>query len=393
MTAPNVAEKLRAEIADYEARILEARKDLAELQGEVQPLGLTLPEVIARQVGLGTRYPTGLPTLDEKTGGGIPRGRLVGIVGKPGVGKTSLASQIAVNMAVRRDAAILALFADSGLDDAALTVAQQLGIAREAAMAGAPDAIDAARRETFGLQMHLVDPDKPYSIEDLAARFVGCLPPGVAPILLLDSAQVLRCPDAKARTVYDRITAISNLVKSITSRHRLITLLVSQSNRASYANSAVAKENDPLASGAGGGALEFMPDLHLFLDKQKDGPIKLTCSKSRLGPYPWSVTLGLDFARHRHMEIDEESVEAEVDAAHLAAVRDAEEQIRAVCRREPSGVSTRHLEELCKGRKVIHREARHAMWETAELISEERKGKGGGLVWKLGRNPGKAEAS
>lgn len=296
----SLADKLRAEIREHESRAAEARKDLAEHLGEQERLGYSLSEVIQRQTGMGARYPTGLPTLDEHTGGGIPRGRMVMLVGKPGVGKTSLATQWAVNMARHRRAAVLCLFADSGMDDAAITMAQQLGIPRESALSGEPDAVASVTRETFGLTLQLVDPDQPYDIEDVASRFVTGLPEDVAPVLLLDSVQVLRCPDPRAKTVYDRVTSISNVVKAVTSRHRLITLLVSQSNRASYANATIAKDADPLASGAGGGALEFMPDIHLFLDGKKGGPITLHCGKSRIGPAGWAVELALDFGRHRH---------------------------------------------------------------------------------------------
>lgn len=383
----SIADKLRAQIAEFERLAAETRGDLADVLGEREALGLALPDVLARQTGLGARYPTGLPALDQKTGGGIPRGKLVMLVGKPGVGKTSLAIQFALNMSRRRDAAILALFADSGIDDAAVTIAQQLGVPRDQALAGEVAAVDAARRETFGMRLELVDPDQPYSLEDLAARFVAGLPPEVAPILLLDSVQVLRCPDPKAKTVYDRVTAISNLARTITSRHKLITLLVSQSNRASYANAQIAKDADPLAAGAGGAALEFMPDVHLFLDKVKDGPIRLTCGKSRLGAAGWSVELALNFDRHVHHEVDAEAAEALRAAAdeeeRTKALRAAQEKCLEVARRNPEGLSSNRFEQLCGGKHALHREARRQLWEAGELLCEERPGRGGGAVWKV----------
>lgn len=389
MPQPSLADKLRDEIRTHEARAAEAKKDLSEHLGEQEKLGYTLAEVISRQTGMGERYPTGLPTLDLHTGGGIPRGRMVMLVGKPGVGKTSLASQFVLNMARHRRVAVLALFADSGIDDASITMAQQIGVPRESALSGEPEAVAAVTRETFGLSLCLVDPDQQYDIEDITSRFVGGLPDDVAPALLLDSVQVLRCPDPKARTVYERVTAISNLVKAVTSRHRLVTILVSQSNRASYANASIAKDADPLAAGAGGGALEFMPDVHLFLDGKKGGPIKLLCAKSRIGPAGWDVELALDFERHRHVEVDAVAAEAERDAEteaeNMKTLRAAQERLVGALKRHPDGLSSNQLEIACKGKRTVHREALRTLWEAGEVFSETRTGKGGGLVWRAAR--------
>lgn len=385
----SLSDKLRGSIRQLEDDLSEARRLLAEHLGEQERLGYSLTEVIQRQVGMGERFPTGLPTLDLHTGGGIPRGRMVMLVGKPGVGKTSLASQFVLHMARHRRVAVLALFADSGMDDAAITMAQQLGVPREAALSGEADAVSAVSRETFGMVLQLVDPDQPYDLEDVAARFVAGVPDDVAPVLLLDSVQVLRCPDPRAKTVYERVTAISNTVKAVTSRHRLVTILVSQSNRASYANATIAKDADPLAAGAGGGALEFMPDVHLFLDGKKGGPIKLHCGKSRIGPAGWDVELALDFERHRHIEVDAAAAEAqraaEEEAEQAKALRAAQEKVLAVLRREPDGCSTRRLEYLCKGGRGVHRDAVRLLWEAHTIYSEERQGRGGGIVWKLSR--------
>lgn len=51
------------------------------------------------ETGGETRDPTGVPNLDEIMGGGLPRGSLTLVMGLPGSGKTTLASQIAFTAA------------------------------------------------------------------------------------------------------------------------------------------------------------------------------------------------------------------------------------------------------------------------------------------------------
>lgn len=60
------------------------------------------------------RYPTGVPGLDAILGGGLPRGALVLVMGVPGSGKTTLASQIALTAAqAGRTALVLTALSES----------------------------------------------------------------------------------------------------------------------------------------------------------------------------------------------------------------------------------------------------------------------------------------
>ncbi len=54
----------------------------------------------------GALLPTGVPQLDRVLGGGLPRGALAIILGPPGSGKTTLASQIAFAAAKRGQQAL-----------------------------------------------------------------------------------------------------------------------------------------------------------------------------------------------------------------------------------------------------------------------------------------------
>lgn len=55
----------------------------------------------------GERFATGVPRLDQILGGGLPAGSLVLIVGLPGSGKTTMASQIALNAARNGKSALI----------------------------------------------------------------------------------------------------------------------------------------------------------------------------------------------------------------------------------------------------------------------------------------------
>lgn len=63
-----------------------------------RPGGIRLGTTLANTA---KRLPTGLPPLDALLGGGLPRGRLSEIAGKPGAGRTALACAIAAAATAR----------------------------------------------------------------------------------------------------------------------------------------------------------------------------------------------------------------------------------------------------------------------------------------------------
>lgn len=56
------------------------------------------------------KYPTGIPGLDEITGGGFPQGRTTILIGTVGAGKTTLALQMLAHAAQRGDAGVFVAF-------------------------------------------------------------------------------------------------------------------------------------------------------------------------------------------------------------------------------------------------------------------------------------------
>ena len=207
---------------------LDQIKKLRQEQAGEQRIGLTVPDVLMRLKGEGKRYPLGLPTVDAKTGGGIPRGKMVVVVGKPGAGKTSVGIQMAlhVGQSAPEEIAVLAIFHDSGCEDACLTIAQQCGATREQAQNG--EAVEAVRFALGKLRLTLVDVNEAYALEDIAERWVASLPPGTVPVLIVDSAQVVRTRAGdREKSQFDRVRVISDIVRAITNRHRMISFLIS----------------------------------------------------------------------------------------------------------------------------------------------------------------------
>lgn len=375
----DLLDKIELTISRLEADLEEARKLRAEQTGELDRVGVSVPEILARMRDAGHRLPTGIPTVDVKTNGGIPRGKMVTIVGKPGAGKTSIATQCALHMARGRDAAILAVYHDSGVEDACLTIAQQVGATREEAQRG--EAADVVADGLAQTQIALVDVNDRYALEDVYQRFCGGLQPSTVPILVIDSAQVVRSREGdRQKTQFDRVRVVADIVRSLTNRHRAVSFLVSQANRMAYRNKQDAQANDPMTAGAGSGNLEFMPDLYLFVEST-DGQIRLHCRKNRLGEdQEWTIALRNDKPRHRHLEVDTLAEEAVVDEKRERAISTAEEKIVGALRLN-SRLSGRALREATNLKTQTFQEALHRLADKRAITYEQ--GPRGALLWLL----------
>lgn len=375
----DLLDKIEQTIVRLEADLDEARKLRSEQTGELDRIGVSVPEVLARMRDAGHRLPTGIPTVDLKTNGGIPRGKMVTIVGKPGAGKTSIATQCALHMARGRDVAILAVYHDSGVEDACLTIAQQVGATREEAQRG--EASDVVASGLCQTQIALVDVNDRYALEDVYRRFCAGLSPSTIPILLIDSAQVVRSKEGdKQKTQFDRVRVVADIVRSLTNRYRAISFLVSQANRMAYRSKQDAAANDPMTAGAGSGNLEFMPDLYLFVEST-DGQIRLHCRKNRLGEdQEWTIALANDKPRHRHLEVDAEAVERVVDEKHERAVAEARTKVVEALRLN-SRLSGRALREATHIKTQTLQDALKRLQEEKAVAYEQ--GPRGALLWFL----------
>ena len=267
-----------------------------------------LAAVLEARHNVGQRFSTGLPSLDAKLEGGLYAGTLTIVQGKPGIGKTMLATQIALHLADR--CAVAVLYADEGMQGAAVRIGQQLGVPRTSLMNGEGAALARTALEKAPF-FRFLDPSRPEStVEFMFEEFHKMAPHGLQRVYLVDSAQVVR--SSKVTPRQDRRQAISTLLvelRELALRYRAIVIVVSQVGRGSYRSKNEDERVDPLAAGLETSAIEFMADLILHLEGNptKDSPaVKLKCPKNRLSADgQFEVGLTMNFGLAKLFEIDQ----------------------------------------------------------------------------------------
>lgn len=348
---------------------------------------LDLAAVLEGRRNVGARFQTGLPSLDAKIEGGLYAGTLTVVQGKPGIGKTMLATQIALHLAEK--CAVAVLYADEGMQGAAIRIGQQLGVQRARLMSGegVPDATKALNGTPF---FRFLDPSRPEStVEFMFAEFDRMAPAGAQRVYLVDSAQVVR--SAKVTPRQDRRQAVSTLLvelRDLALRFRAIVLVVSQVGRGSYRSKNEDERSDLLAAGLETSSIEFMADLILHLDgkpSKEDPAVKLRCPKNRLSADgSFELDLAMDFPRSRFVEPDMAAVEADrairIEDSHRALLTEIEATLRADYPDE--GASANQLsKDLQPRRKFDVFAAVKYGFGCGRLRRAKRTGRGGGWVY------------
>ncbi|WP_019558502.1 replicative DNA helicase [Thioalkalivibrio sp. ALE12] len=232
------AESSEEAISDSQGRMLR----LAAGQQTSGPVTITeamrewLEELEERVEDHGDRMgiPTGFPSLDQ-TMGAMEGGELVVVAGRPGMGKTTLAMNIAENAMLRDDRSVLVFSLEmprkelvnrmassiSALDMAALKKPQQMG---EVEWAKVSQAIHAVH-------------DKPMRIDDTGALHVQQLRARArvahqqqpVQMIIVDYLGLLR---ADGRSLYEQVTEISGQLKALAKELDVPVIALSQLNRA-----------------------------------------------------------------------------------------------------------------------------------------------------------------
>lgn len=398
----DILKVLRTDEAELLEKLALCRGEIARHTGEGGRTVWERPaDVLRRQKDVSARYPTGIPTLDLMTKGGLPRGRMAVIVGRPGAGKTGLAIQVAASIAEREPSVVVGLYlADEGLEAGVIRMAQRYGYDREHLEAADQETIRPAAEALDGLQNVIcLDPDAEDASLESFLDGMATRADGRPQVWVIDSAQVVRLASAAARKLDKRMTvdSVARMVKAAARRRGAVALLLSQSNRGAYRAKKTEDQADPLASGAETAQLEHMADVFLFMAPDGEDRTKVQVPKNRIGRGPRLEPFILVLNRDR-------ALYAEMDAGALAAAEEAtqavarDKAVRGWCeslekllRRNPEGLSGTHIKEMggLSGSKFAA--ARDAMVSAGTIYSEVREGRGGGVVWKLASRFGRVK--
>lgn len=349
-------------------------------------LWLDLGAVLEARRSVKERFSTGLPSVDLKIEGGLYAGTLTIVQGKPGIGKTMLATQIALALADR--CAVAALYADEGMQGAAVRIGQQLGVSRAKLIdgEGITAAKEAIARAPF---FRFLDPSHADStVEFLFDEFDQMAPKGIQRVYLVDSAQVVR--SLKVGTRMDRRQAISTLLvqlRELALKYRAIVIVVSQVGRGSYRSKNEDERIDPLAAGLESSAIEFMADLILHLDgkpTKEDPAVKLRCPKNRMSAEgSFEVDLAMDFARSRFVEPDMAALEAMRAISRTEDLRAIVHDVLKMLKDYPDGASGREIEREVEHRAFDVRSALKLAVADGVLVKVRRQGRGAGMLYKV----------
>lgn len=317
------------------------------------------------------RMPTGIPTIDKNTRGGLPIGAVVTLQGKPGAGKTAFAIQIATKFAREHNAVIIGFFPDEGRVRAAVRAGQNLGFDREKLEDGDEEELvrlDAALEE---LDFWFPDPEEAGAyIETIAQLFKQPRFAGRPLVLIVDSTQTARVRGLpEDALIQRRVGAVMDVVRRIALVTPCLVLNISQVNRASYRNKKDEDNIDPLAAGAENRAIEFNSDLLIHFAGDVEKIVSFQAPKTRLGD-KFKGRLAFAKATAKLAEIDVEVEAEESDAAFQKALANAKAAILKQLKRHPAGLQAGQLRELAGGKKTIHLMARSDLLDQEKIMAD-----------------------
>ena len=321
----------------------------------------TLAELALALGAVGTRLPTGLPTLDAATRGGLPLGRFIALLGAPGASKTNFCAWLADGWE-RAGCAVAFLAADESREAIVTRLGQLDGHDREAL-----EGVDPARRENFSRSSRtrsivVIDPyDDEVFLED--AERILLEGAGDRPrVMFVDSLQTIPCREAlQYETVREQIESTVRVIKRIAKRGTLV-IAISEMSRAGYRTGKRDQDISALGAGAESRAIEYAAHLLIGLRSVTGevGVVDLEVAKNRLGHAKPDVRAVLNFSTLNWREIPKPEHD-DVDRERARST-DLRARALAACTRE----ECRTLAAIIRGAGMKKRDGNSIMRELVE---------------------------
>jgi replicative DNA helicase len=262
--------------------------------------------------------PTGIPPLDNATGGGPVYGTRWIVNGAPDAGKTALLVQIGHTYALR-GIAVGFLAADEESSDLQTRLAQREQFSRMDCEVRRPETLERMKGSFGDLPVRFYRTDMTIeSAADSLATWAQSR--GSRAVLIIDSIQTVTSAKvvsaSKDLSTRELVTENVRALKNVAMRHKLIALATSEMNRSAYRNGKGSGEDqNDMASGAESRAIEYLARVLLTLRSVKgDGDlVEVALPKNKHGRSGESFFLRID--RRRMMLFESEGPSAPPDSS------------------------------------------------------------------------------
>ncbi len=288
--------------------------------------GLTPKTPSERALALGARghrVPLSLSTFDGACRGGPLTGRVIVIGASPGIGKTTLVTQLARELAGRAVWSAI-LSADEDIDGLLIRIGQQEGLTREHLEGGDDTARRVLADRLRDLPLLLFDADEDDATIELVAAELAFRADGAPSVLIVDSIQTARADGSvDADTPRARVDAVMAALKRAAKMHRHLVIATSEMSRSWYKSRR--DRIDPMAAFKESGGIEYGTSAALAMIPVEghDDLIDVVVPKNRMGQKV-PFRLQLNFARAHFTEIalpnEEQKVEAKQKGVRSAVL-------------------------------------------------------------------------
>lgn len=368
-----------AEVAAIRRKLVQPVDHAAELPNFKQRV-----EKLARY---GKRLPTGYPTLDLATRGGLPAGKRMILIGAPGVSKTGLGLNI-VRAMIYAGCHVGVHAADEDLDSLLVRIGQTEGLCREDLEEGNVWSLEKLSEyldERYYRMLAIDQEEDGWTLDDTVDELVRRRDQegSGAMVLFLDSIQTVRIRGHHTyRSKREEIDAIVARLKSFSARGILI-IATSEMNRRGYASKIATENVEDIASAAESRSIEFAAHIMLTLKSVKDHEdlVAAQVPKNRLGRGKPKFRLKINFDRATLSEAEKEHEPTpENEKAKTLSRRDhtidllADKLYEALLKARVPIKTNPQLFNLVKGNSDDKRDAKARLENDGRIFKDSSKG-------------------